>query len=605
MIGNEKRSVLCRWGSVLIFTLLLMLGLAVSYDVYYDLNDDTAIKDIISGTFTGTPSGYSIQMLYPLSWVLAVLYTAIPGVAWYGLFLCMCQFGALALIAWRLLEITGNKRWWFVLLVVEGIIAIGLLLRYFVFVQYSVTSAMCMMAAIFWYTTSAKTNNWLVELKQNAVAILFLWISFQIRTELCVMLLPFLCVAGLIKWSTEEKIFEMKQVKKYLSLIMTALAGMLLFYMLDACAYRLTDWTDFRAFFDARTEVYDFYGIPSYQEHETFYQTIGLTEASYELLINYNFSLDENINTQMMESIDNYHKEQAKAGQGLYSVLGFPRKQSPREALWCYKEYLMSKPVYLVYAAYMLYFLLACGRKKSGWSWKLLLLFTIRSVLWLYLFMVDRAIERVTLPLVLGEFAVLIGWVIQEFKVQYAMEEGTRSGLAKKLTHVKLCGAVMILLLCGIVCVMINATQTGQEYEKRLVANARWDALIAYCEAHKDGFYSVDVYSSTSYQGAAYSEKIFQDVNHAYRNFDICGGWAAKSPLMYDKLSKADIVCLETDFISSEKKLYFVAASDRQIDWLKTYYETKGHIIQMDIVDTIYANGQKAFDVYQLSIVNN
>ena len=31
------------------------LFLAVFFDFYYDLNDDTAMKDILSGTYTGIP----------------------------------------------------------------------------------------------------------------------------------------------------------------------------------------------------------------------------------------------------------------------------------------------------------------------------------------------------------------------------------------------------------------------------------------------------------------------------------------------------------------------------------------------------------------------
>ena len=75
------------------FTVLLALLFAYLFDFYYDLNDDTMIKDILSGAYTGRPSGFCIQMLYPLGWCIALLYKAIPAVPWYGLFLCLCQFG--------------------------------------------------------------------------------------------------------------------------------------------------------------------------------------------------------------------------------------------------------------------------------------------------------------------------------------------------------------------------------------------------------------------------------------------------------------------------------------------------------------------------------
>ena len=86
----------------MIFTFCVVAIPAVCFDFYYDLNDDTVIKDILSGAYTGVPSGYSIQMLYPLSWLIASAYKVMPEMPWFGVFLCCCQFGVLMLAAWRL-----------------------------------------------------------------------------------------------------------------------------------------------------------------------------------------------------------------------------------------------------------------------------------------------------------------------------------------------------------------------------------------------------------------------------------------------------------------------------------------------------------------------
>ena len=82
---------------VAVFTLLLVLFLSVNFDFYYDLNDDTMIKDILSGAYTGKPNGFCIQMLYPLGWFIALFYRAIPTVAWYGLF---CAYASLECLHW-------------------------------------------------------------------------------------------------------------------------------------------------------------------------------------------------------------------------------------------------------------------------------------------------------------------------------------------------------------------------------------------------------------------------------------------------------------------------------------------------------------------------
>ena len=54
---------------------LILAGiLAARFDFYYDLNDDVLIKDILSGVYSGTPDGHTMQLLYPLGALLALLY---------------------------------------------------------------------------------------------------------------------------------------------------------------------------------------------------------------------------------------------------------------------------------------------------------------------------------------------------------------------------------------------------------------------------------------------------------------------------------------------------------------------------------------------------
>lgn len=136
------------------FTALLALLFAYLFDFYYDLNDDTMIKDILSGAYTGRPSGFCIQMLYPLGWCIALLYKAIPAVPWYGLFLCLCQFGVFFLIAVRLLFLMRRTWTRIAALTAETALAFGLFLRQFVIIQYSVTAGICMAGAVFLFLTA-------------------------------------------------------------------------------------------------------------------------------------------------------------------------------------------------------------------------------------------------------------------------------------------------------------------------------------------------------------------------------------------------------------------------------------------------------------------
>lgn len=601
MMESLKKLFASRLTKIVLFTTFLVVGLSVTYDFYYDLNDDTTIKDIISGAYTGKPSAYSVQMLFPLSFCISLCYRAIPGIPWYGLFLCVCQFGAWALIAWRVTGVVKKQWQQYMALCFEMVIYFGLLIRQLVIVQYSVTSGICMATAILLYLTGEEKELPRQNLKQNIASIFLVILSFMIRTEMCIMLLPFLVLSGFCKWMSNEKIFTVQNIKRYLYLIGTALIGMTVVLALDKLSIATSEeceaWQAFREFFDERTTLYDFYGIPSYEEHAAFYEMIGCSEESYSLLQNYNFSLDESIDEYLLENVVNYQEKMAKTGCGLAMTAGMISKNSLSEAIWLYKEQLIHAKsgvyAYMLLAAYISFVLLAGGRKNSGCYWKMALLLVIRSILWIYLFMVDRVLDRVTCPLLVAELMVLLGWIIQEsIRVK---------PIAKNFVYVKLqaIGTYSLLAICAFLACVMNAQKLQSEYEARERINSRWESLLAYCAEHEDAYYAVDVYSSTSYEGISYSEKIYKNVDNSYRNFDICGGWLSKSPLMYEKLGKMQIETLEEALISKDN-VYFVATPDKDLSWLVDYYAYKGKTVNPFKVDTIYDNGAECFAVYHL-----
>ena len=601
MMESLKKPVFSRLWKVLLFTALMVAGLAAAFDFYYDLNDDTTIKDIISGAYTGTPSGYSVQMLYPLGFCVSLLYRAIPGVPWYGLFLCVCQFGAYALIGWRATWLVKKPWQQFAALAFEGVIFLGLLIRQLVMVQYSVTCGICMAAAIFLYITGEEREAPGQYLRQNMVPILLVILAFMIRTEMCIMLMPFLLLAGFAKWMAQEKIFTVQNLKRYFYVIGAALLGMLAALAIDKLSMvsnvQNDDWQSFQSFFDARTSLYDFYGLPSYEENREFYEGIGLSRESYALLENYNFSLDESIDEHLLRELTEYQEQHAGNRNQLVSTAGFVSRKSLREASWLYKEQILNMKsgvyAYLLLAMYMSYGLIAGGRKKSGCYWKITFLLVIRSVLWIYLFMVDRALERITCPLLVTEACVLLGWIIQE---SIRMRQESKHFISVKM---QAAGVYGLLILCALLALLKNVQRTQAEYESRECVNSRWEALIDYCKQQEETYYVIDVYSSTSYEGIPYSEKIFKDVDNSYRNFDICGGWLSKSPLMYEKLARMQILDLESALYSGEQA-YFIAAPDKDLTWLVDYYAFKGKVVKPERMDTIYDGETECFVVYQL-----
>ncbi len=585
-----------------VFTCLLALLLIVRFDFYYDLNDDTMIKDIVSGAYTGHPSGYCIQMLYPLAWCLALFYRAIPSVPWYGLFLCLCQFGVLFLIAARLLLLSRRLRTGILALAAEAVFVCGLFLRQFVVVQYSVTSGICMAGAVFLFLTAPRADKPSVFFRQNLQPLFLVLLSFLIRTEVCIMLLPFLLLAGLVKWCGEDRFFTSVNLRKYITLIVTAFLCFAAVYSLDLVAYRGSEWVSFRKFFDARTKLYDFYGLPDYEDNRAFYESIGLSRESYTLLENYNFALDESIDTWRLEAIVAYQEQLAEEGRGLHDTFGFVSRNSVKQALWKYREQLQENlppagaAVILMYLLYLILCVApAKGRRRAGAVLKIVSLLAVRSILWLYLCMVDRVLDRVTMPLLIMEFAVLTAFLICDSATGSAKDCAGR--------RFRMAGAVSCLLCVvgALAALVANQQSVRTEYGRRAAADERWEAMMDYCRKNGNNYYIIDVYSSTSYQGAPYSEKMFAGAGSAYKNFDLCGGWAAKSPLARQKLERHHLKDIQSALCSPKAGAYFIADAGKDLGWLAQYYAKRGIAIELRRVDQIRTgSAEPAFDVYEL-----
>lgn len=581
-----------------VFTLLLVAIPAIGFDFYYDLNDDTLIKDIVSGAYMGAPSAYSVQLLYPLSLAISLMYKAVPDFAWYGLFLCVCQFGALILIAVRLTGIFKTAKSRMLALVIELLIFIGLFFRSIVIVQYSVTAGMCMMCAIFLFITSDnKGGKW-------AISLFLTVLSFMIRTEVCLMLMPFLLFAGLCKWVAEEKIFTVANFRKYFMLIGAALLFMFAALSFDMLAYRGNDWSSFRDFFDARTKLYDFYDIPDYDDNKDFYGSVGLSKESYALLENYNFALDDAIDTWLFNSIADYQKEK------LNNTFGFTSRNSFKEALWLYKNRFLNNfaftdlAVGIAYIAYVITHLLTAAKNRNIWTAffrimpKIVMLLLIRSVLWLYLYMADRVLGRVTVPLIMAELACIMGFMLNDICHFYNLDSALQHDNGKMGKTVK--AAYLLVIFILIASFAYGFAAVKREYYSRECADKRWYALMDYCRKNKDNYYVIDVYSSTSYEGAPYSEKIFKDVDNSYKNFDYCGGWLAKSPLARRKLAGRGFRDMQSALLS-RKGVFFVAAPDKDMGWIEAYYAVRGVSISCESVGGICADsGETAFLVYEL-----
>ncbi|MDD2970546.1 MAG: hypothetical protein PHE02_00245 [Lachnospiraceae bacterium] len=543
------------------------------------------MKDILSGAFTGTPEGHNIQMLYPLSWCISVFYKFNHTLPWYGYFLTGCHFLCFFLIINRLESffVSNFSKAVVAVMCVWGILALHL--SDLVFVQYTITSAIMGATAIFLlFTTDAKLPG-RQFISHNIISIVLVIIAFQLRTEMLLLIFPMIGLAGLFKWSLEAKIFDIRNVKKYMLLISVIIIGMVLSEIVNMAAYGDASWKEFYQLFDNRTELYDFQKIPSYEEHQSFYESIGMRQSEQALLENYDYGIDESIDADAMGKVADYageisHSDQNIMGKLQESIIKYIR-------LLLLRDHTDVQWNIVICMEYIAAIILIGMIRKYYEIWKLIVLGLVRSGLWLFIVYRNRIPVRISHSLYLTEMLLLLALILVMWS---SNRNSLRADIEKKCSKI----IVIAVLTGGLFIFMGNYSRTAYEMMRRENLNTPYWELQNYCSTHKDSFYFLDIYSVS-----AYSEKMFVNVDNSLRNYDYLGGWACKSPADKEKLEAYGITDIE-DAILNNKKVYVVSKVERSMEWIENYFNEKGIEINVMLEDSIEDNGEALFGIYQI-----
>ena len=481
---------------------------AVGFDFFYDLNDDVLIKDILSGAYTGTPSGYNNQMMYPISVLIAGLYRLIPSVPWYGIMLLIGLAACVTVIVYRMLFYAKNTWLKLAISVSAVVFMLGVYLDELTNMTYTVVSAMLATAACVWVLTD---NN--LRLRDNIVPIVLCIISFNIRSEMFLLMCPYMAAVALIKF-----IFDLskKTLRNLSEIAAVILAGVVFTFLIDTIAYSGSEWREYRRLFDARTEVYDFTGIPEYDTNEDFYESEGITREQWQLLVDYNYALDDNISADTLETIASFVRSgEAKDANGdPYTRANVGIKTAIGQYIRSIVDF-TADPMYMplrliVTLLFIALIILSVLSRRGDTLVGLTVVFLCRSVPWIYFYYSGRPVERLSHPMFFIEAAILLTMLCQ-----------TKIGcLDKGLVYLTL---ILILVLC-VVNLKTELDDTARQMREREEVNASYEKLCEHTMT-TEGYYLIDVYSTVDF-----TEKVFAPQADK-SNQMLAGGWMAGSPL--------------------------------------------------------------------------
>lgn len=574
----------------------MLILLACLFDYRYATNDDVFIKAIVSGQYSGVPNVHNIQCIILLNNFFVLLYRVCSFVPWFGIFMVGSQFCSLyGILVCLIKKMNFHRTYRYLCAAAVNVLLWSIMVSEIVILQYTYTASLLIVSATvrLYYAVEQEASKERNRIWYAGLLINFL-LAFCLRTEIFLFLLPFSVLLTVIRCSSAEAGFHSREWGKWGAFWGVLLLCVGALYMADHIGYKEEGLREYRQIFDYRTQLYDFLTLPDYEENQEFYKAADISEGQYTLLKNYNFALDEEITSKTLKSVVDYANEKRVAQyQGLERYYMQMFTLPLREGLWSYTHRVLGDPVvaaddypwnFVSAGLYVALLVSACFTRRVRNLVYAFLMFSMRSGLWMYIILRQRTPPRVTHSLFIMEIVCLLLLVFEELSHLEKTEGLRKSGwLYPGMAGLFLAGA-------GAVAVHSWSGFAGA-YRETVAFNTEWKSLLEYCSEREENFYFMDVYSTVNY-----SQEIFGKELSRPENYDICGGWLAKSPLCEDKYRHFGFTSPRMALVEKDN-VFFVAEQGSDLDWLVLLYEEKGIAVSLDYLENVAGR----FDIIKLN----
>lgn len=558
------------------FSALLFVVSVVFFDLYYDLNDDSAIRNILSGAFTGEPEAMTVYVNFVLSFLISGFYRIIPSVSWFGAFELICLYSSFALAIFYFNR--KIDRLYAKVIASFGMILFiaSLLLYQTVYIQYtSVSGIIAGIGALIFYLSDDEKNTgkFIVE---TIPAVLYEVIAFMLRDKMFLLLLPLIGTLYILKWITGSKaesgndkitklLFKKETLIKYFVPLFVVIIACGICLVTDKAVYSSEGWKEYSDFNEVRTLLFDYQcSTPSYSECPDIYDKYGIQEKEASLLAYnmYNFGLSDKTDTELLTEITDYNS----------NVLGIGQKDIHyiTDILKDYVRMIFKNNIceysYIILALYVLFTVAIVFLKKYKYLFFEAAMIFARSLSFIYLLYGGRIKDRVLVPLCFAEI-LLIASVMIKISVE-----------SKKKTAIIVFSTALLLICVSHLPVTLKKTVT--EMKSRDEVNITWNNLLSYMNENNDSYYVLNTMSTVDY-----SEKIHLNSGENVNNFEIDGGWLVKTPVYNEKLLYFGIDNI-TDALANNDKVKYVIKDTKETGWLTEYLEEKGYDVTLTEEDS-------------------
>lgn len=288
---------------------------------YYLFNDDIVMRNIVSGYYTGTPDSHAIFVMYPISFLLKLLYSVTVNIPWYGLLMVLLNTMCLYLVTRRVASFFDGivKR----LIASVSTICLFVLVyfEHLVVLDFTAEAGLLASTAVFLIATRKEHR-----ISESIVIVLLMTFSMWYRQGAFYMSLPFALLGYLL---SSYKYINFKAIKDTLKKLLPYFAELFVILVIlfasDAihkAAYSPEEWVEFRRYNSARASVFDYEWSLSYEDYVALSEN-PLSEPEFLGITNRAYTLFDNVPKEKLSEIYTLGSA-AKASWNQY--ISVPRK---------------------------------------------------------------------------------------------------------------------------------------------------------------------------------------------------------------------------------------------------------------------------------------
>lgn len=557
-----------RVGIALAVSLVLsfLCGFAIYHSMgfVYAIADDVIMRDIASGAFTGTPDGHLIFMQYALGWCISRLYLVNPSVDWYGFFMAGVLFLGLSAVLYRGLAARKSFRWKAVYTgLALGISGTGLVFHAAQF-EWTISAAVLGSCALYLYVTEPSEAGKGQRLLEEGFLWLLLALTYCIRYDVFFMVMPGFGVAFLWKFFRRQNgRFCIRCRELVLPAVVFLTVGWIV--LTEQQAYQGEGWEEFQRFQSARSQVYDYTGVPSYEVNPAFFEELGLNEHEVRNLRHYALYLVDGMDAELMEALSRESIRQSFEAQGMKAKL--------KAGAFLALEQLTDSE-YLTVSLPALLFLLGVlvlafpYRKKR--LLPLILFLGAEGVLWLGLGFLGRLPERVAFSM---HLVLLMGLAGVCFRLWEVREENLEeAGRSLSAGHRRTLGNAVLLagMAAFLVCAGLQWTASRKANEEKLSMDENYQLFKNACKDEADRLFFIETYAAEPVGGA----KVTANGDFRLNRCLTLGDWYTTSPLDEERFQRLGIEKAETELLEN-LNAYLVVRDVEDPGFYKGYFEEK------------------------------